>query len=185
MPSLSLAQRPEAPTALFAVLHQLLADAVSTLDQDRDGARNSLSRAVELLNAEHAAKTVADSQGGLAPWQAKLALRQINAGLEQDLTVEDLAKAVRLSRSRFSRAFKVTFQISPQRYIVKHRVEKAQEIMRTTEETLSQVAIACGFCDQSHFSRVFRQVTGHSPYAWRRAHYQAQDQAEFRMIEEA
>lgn len=43
-------------------------------------------------------------------------------------------------------------------------------MMLATEEPLSQVALDCGFADQSHFSRLFRRQEGSSPSAWRRAH---------------
>ena len=171
MSSIALVEQTTAPLPLFAILSELLSDAVSTLDEDRDGTRNTLSRAVALLDAEQASPIMADNHGGLAPWQARVALREIEANLETSISIADLARSVRLGRSRFSRAFKTTFGASPQKYIVERRVGRAQKIMLTSDESLCQVAISCGFSDQSHFSRVFRQVTGDSPFAWRRARY--------------
>ena len=175
MSSMILVQKSPPSMALFTTLHGLLAQAVSTFDEDRDSSRDTLFRAVALLDGGRFRAGSGDSQGGLAPWQAKMAARHIDSNLEGNISVEDLAKMARLSRSRFSKAFKATFRVSPQKFIVERRIERALDIMTTTEEPLSQIAFACGFCDQSHFSRVFRQVTGDSPYAWRRANYKRGD----------
>ncbi len=177
MSSIALAQQISPPMALFATLHQLLSDAVSTIDQDRDGTRDMLSRAVALLD-DQAARTTAQTQGGLAPWQAKLARHHIDANLEETVSVEELAKTLRLSRSAFARAFKASFKVPPQRYIANRRIERAKELMTTTDEALCQVAVTCGFYDQSHFSRTFRQLTGLSPDAWRRANYRGMGEEE-------
>jgi AraC family transcriptional regulator len=54
-------------------------------------------------------------------------------------------------------------------YIARQRVESACRMMKSTDESLPRIAIACGLCDQAHFSRVFRRVLGVSPAVWRRA----------------
>jgi AraC-like DNA-binding protein len=157
----------------LAVLGRLLADAVSALDRDRESTRLTLSRAVALLEAEHAAtdgsREGAVGAGGLAPWQAKRVTRYVDDRLEGGISIADLAGQARLSKSYFCRSFRATFGLSPQKYIAERRVTRSQEIMLTTDEPLSQVAGICGFSDQAHFSRIFRQATGQSPSAWRRA----------------
>lgn len=166
-------QGPSAHLSLITTLHRLVSDAVSTLDEDRDVTRAMLRRAVELLDAGGASRT-GNEQGGLATWQARLAAKHIEANLDANIQVGDLAKLVRLSRSGFSRAFKVTFRLSPQHFIVGRRVARAQEMMISGDESLCHIAMTCGFCDQSHFSRAFRQVIGQSPFAWRRMNYDRQ-----------
>ena len=54
------------------------------------------------------------------------------------------------------------------RYVYQRRVERAQEMMVTTDQTLCQIARQCGFADKSHFARVFRRLVGPNPAAWRR-----------------
>ena len=66
------------------------------------------------------------------------------------------------------RAFKVSVGTAPFQYITGRRVELACLMMKTTHESLSQIAIACGLCDQSHLCRVFRRTLGMSPAVWRR-----------------
>jgi len=53
-------------------------------------------------------------------------------------------------------------------YVAKRRIVLAQELMRTSRVSLSQIALACGMCDQPHFTRVFHKIVGVSPGVWRR-----------------
>jgi AraC-like DNA-binding protein len=85
------------------------------------------------------------------------------------LPVDTLAKLVSLSPSYFCRAFKESFGETPHAFVIRRRVERARTLMLTTSESLSQIALACGLVDQAHLCRCFRQVTGMTPGAWRRA----------------
>ncbi|MDT4887607.1 HTH-type transcriptional activator RhaR [compost metagenome] len=60
--------------------------------------------------------------------------------------------------------------MSPHDWLLQMRVEKAKELMLRTSLNLSQIALDCGFADQSHFSRVFQKMTGLPPSRWRRFH---------------
>jgi AraC family transcriptional regulator len=80
----------------------------------------------------------------------------------------DLAAIARLSTSQFFRAFRKSFDETPHAYITRQRVRRAQVIMRSSQEPLSQIALDCGMTDQSHFTRVFRKVVGINPGMWRR-----------------
>jgi len=53
-------------------------------------------------------------------------------------------------------------------YIQRRRVVRAQQMMLLSDQPLSQIAVACGFADQAHYCRVFRDIIGLSPNAWRR-----------------
>ena len=70
--------------------------------------------------------------------------------------VENLARQVSLSASHFSRAFKTSFGTTPHMYIIRLRLELAQRLMLTTQDSLSQIALLCGLADQAHLSKVFR-----------------------------
>lgn len=80
----------------------------------------------------------------------------------------DLAALARLSTFHFIVAFRHRFGSSPHQYIIRRRLEHAQGLMLSTEATLSEVAVECGFADQPHFTRMFRRFAGESPAAWRR-----------------
>lgn len=111
------------------------------------------------------------ARGGLAPWQVRTLNAHIDANLEGEIRVEDLAGLVRLSVSHFGRAFKQSFGRSPHAHVIAERIARAQALMLETAEPLAQIAFAVGLADQSHLSRLFRQVTGDSPLAWRRARW--------------
>lgn len=106
---------------------------------------------------------------GLAPWQARKVLRVIDENPGQ-LTIRELAEAVGLSAGHFSRRFKGSFGISPRRWVIQDRLERAKTLMQRTRSPLSQIAADCGFSDQSHLSRTFRAIVGSSPHRWRREH---------------
>jgi AraC family transcriptional regulator len=108
------------------------------------------------------------ARGGLAPWQQRKVDRYVREHLERLMRVDELAEQVSLSASHFCRAFKDSFGDTPHAYIVRLRLERAQELMLSTEDTLSQIALACGLADQAHLSKLFRREIGETPNAWRR-----------------
>ncbi len=106
--------------------------------------------------------------GGLAPWQIRRTQALMEARLEARLTTSELAAAVRLSKSHFATAFRQSFGEPPHLHLMKRRVERARHLMRTTDASLPEIALACGFSDQSHLSRLFRRLDGDTPSRWRR-----------------
>jgi AraC-like DNA-binding protein len=107
--------------------------------------------------------------GGLAGWQLKAVSTFVRERLGEKLSVTDLAAVARLSESHFCRAFRTTCGMSPMKYIAKARVEAAQIVLLRDQLPLREVALMCGFSDQSHFTKVFQAVVGESPQRWRRA----------------
>jgi AraC family transcriptional regulator len=106
--------------------------------------------------------------GGLAPWQARRATEILTANLGGGVPLKDVAKECRLSTSHFSHAFRVTMGVAPHKWLLTRRVEVAKDKLRDSRLPLSDVALACGFADQSHLTRVFTRSVGLSPGAWRR-----------------
>jgi AraC family transcriptional regulator len=109
------------------------------------------------------------ARGGLAPWQERRAKEILSANLDGGVPLKDVARECRLSVSHFSRAFRRTMGVAPHNWLLTRRIEVAQEKLRNTRLSLSEVALACGFADQSHLTRVFTGMVGISPGAWRRA----------------
>jgi AraC family transcriptional regulator len=108
-------------------------------------------------------------RGGLAPWQARRATEILNANLDGDVPIQEVARQCGLSVSHFSRAFRRTTGMAPHQWLLRSRIEAAKAKLRDNEMALSDVALACGFADQSHLTRVFTRIVGISPGAWRRA----------------
>jgi AraC family transcriptional regulator len=108
-------------------------------------------------------------RGGLASWQERRAKELLRADLSGDISLPELATACRLSSSHFSQAFKQTVGCPPHQWLLLQRVERAKQLLLNTKEELCEIALATGFADQSHFTRVFSQRVKVSPAAWRRA----------------
>jgi AraC family transcriptional regulator len=113
--------------------------------------------------------TLIPVRGGLAAWQVKRAKEILGANLDGSILLADVARECRLSVSHFSRAFRRTVGMAPHKWLVMRRVEEAKSKLRDGRLSLFDVAVACGFADQSHLTRVFTSVVGVSPGAWRRA----------------
>jgi len=108
------------------------------------------------------------AKGGLAPWQAKRAKDMLGADLSAKLELKDLACECGLSVSHFSQAFRGSTGMPPHQWRIKRRLDVAKAMMRDSSATLAEIAITCGFTDQSHFTRTFTRETGTSPGQWRR-----------------
>jgi AraC-like DNA-binding protein len=106
--------------------------------------------------------------GRLAPWQERRAKEIISANLG-GVPLAVVARECRLSTSHFQRAFHRTVGMAPHKWLLSRRIEVAKEKLRDGQSSLSDVALACGFSDQSHLTRVFNRLVGISPGAWRRA----------------
>ncbi len=107
------------------------------------------------------------SRAGLAPWQLRRVDEFIDAHLGGDPSIADLARECRLSESHFARAFRQATGMPPHRFVTKRRVERAKELLLKSDLELTQIALACGFVDQSHLNRNFVRTEGHSPGKWR------------------
>lgn len=107
---------------------------------------------------------------GLAPWQVRRAKELLAGNLARHVSLAEVAAECALSRSHFSKAFKATTGQSPHAWLIDRRIEAARHMLQATSATLSEIAIGCGFADQSHLTRVFGARTGSSPAQWRRLH---------------
>jgi AraC-like DNA-binding protein len=109
------------------------------------------------------------TRGGLAPWQERRAKEILSAHIDGELSIDAIARECKLSASYFTKAFKVSTGTSPYRWLIAHRIERAKDYLLGSELALTDIALTCGFCDQSHFNRVFQRIVGKSPGVWRRA----------------
>jgi AraC-like DNA-binding protein len=105
---------------------------------------------------------------GLARWREERVKDLLSANLTGEISLVALAEECGLSPRHFSRAFRRSTGTSPHQWLVQRRVETAQLLLRDPQFTIPAIAIACGFVDQSHFTRVFGAKVGMGPAAWRR-----------------
>ena len=150
---------------LDAALHQLY--------RTEEAAHGTILKAASLLRQQidpPAPQQAPDGRGRLLAWQARKVRDYIDSHITGPVLVADLCALVQLSEAHFSRSFKRTFGQSPHSFVVRRRVELAVQYMLTTDAPLSDIALRCGFADQAHLCKLFRNAAGQTPAAWRRAH---------------
>jgi len=108
-------------------------------------------------------------RGGLAAWQVRRAKEILTANLDGRVPLNEVARACGLSASYFAHAFRRSVGVAPHNWLLTFRVEVAKQKLRDGRLSLRDVALACGFADQSHLTQVFTRLVGVSPGAWRRA----------------
>jgi AraC family transcriptional regulator len=91
----------------------------------------------------------------------------IHASLDRAISLEDVAREAGMSRYHFARRFHEILGDPPHRYILKQRIELAKTLLREPATSIAEVALQCGFADQSHFGRRFRALTGVTPRCYR------------------
>lgn len=96
------------------------------------------------------------------------ALEYISEHFCEPLTVTQLAERVHLSKSYFMERFRETAGVSVMEYIIRLRVQKACELLTTTEKTAAETAFECGFCNLSNYNRQFKRIMGITPNAYRK-----------------
>lgn len=99
----------------------------------------------------------------------RAALEYIEAHLCEDVSLQAIAAASNLSTFRFARGFRKSVGLPPHQYIIGRRLERARELLRTTEDDIGEVARRVGFASQSHFTAVFSKRCGLPPKRYRQA----------------
>ncbi|MGJ5673737.1 MAG: AraC family transcriptional regulator [Nostochopsis sp.] len=100
---------------------------------------------------------------GLPKYKLRKILEYIDAHLNQDIRLADLAGSVGMSQYYFVRLFKQSMGIAPYQYVIHQRIERAKQLLKQGKVTISDIALQCGFANQSHFTKHFRQITGVTP----------------------
>jgi AraC family transcriptional regulator len=108
-------------------------------------------------------------QTSLSRSQLAVACEMLASEAGSDLSIAAIARRCGLSRGYFIRGFKEATGKTPHQWALSQRVEQARGMLVKSDMSLADIALACGFADQSHFTRVFARVTGMPPGSWRRA----------------
>jgi AraC family transcriptional regulator len=113
------------------------------------------------------APVMTSSVGGMAPSALRRCIALMDARLEGDLRLDELASEAGLSTSHFIRSFRESTGKTPYQFLLDRRVQRAQNLMRNPRTSLTEVARSTGFANQHHMARIFRSVTGITPSAYR------------------
>jgi AraC-like DNA-binding protein len=151
-----------------ALARCLLAAHVASKDEPDALARDSaLTSALAALLRRHADPRPLPRAGAEQRRIARVTA-MMRAEPERPFALEDLAAAAGLSRFHFLRVFSKATGQTPHAFLVNQRVNRAQEMLRAGERP-AEVAVACGFADQPHLTRLFRRIVGVTPGQYARA----------------
>ena len=124
----------------------------------------------ELVQNAHAVTDRDGSdRGGLAAWQRRLVVEHVEEHLAERLPISRLARLARLSRFHFCRSFRRSFGVSPHRYHLDRRTERAKTLLANPDFSITDIGLDLGFRDTSSFSTTFRKLVGRTPTAYRRS----------------
>lgn len=112
-------------------------------------------------------RSVQTHRGGLGSARLRRIKEFVDAKMEDELTLREMAQSVELSRAHFARMFRKSTGESPHQFVLRQRIERAMTVLRSDDARVVDVAVACGFKTQQHFARVFRHVCGVSPTDYR------------------
>lgn len=116
---------------------------------------SSASAAIERLN------------GGLSGYKFQRVREFVEANLDEDLGLAELATVADLSQFHFARAFRKTTGLTPQHYLMERRIERAKEMLAKEDLPIVEISLRTGFKNQSHFTTLFRKFTTFTPKTWR------------------
>lgn len=131
-------------------------------------------RAFTTLALRHGDLTARPREAGREPAAVRRAREYLDAHLDSAVELADLAEAAGLSRFHLLRVFRAAVGTTPHGYLTDRRVAQAKRLLAGALP-LADVALACGFCDQAHFNRVFKGRVGVSPGQYRRGSNPIQD----------
>jgi transcriptional regulator GlxA family with amidase domain len=120
-----------------------------------------------LASANRAATSKRPKVAELARWRLKRAIDYVEAQLDKPVSLADVASSAGLTRMHFAAQFKAATGLRPHEYLLRRRIERAQEMLVGTDMSLVDVALSVGFQTQAHFTSVFKRYAGQSPRAWR------------------
>jgi RpiB/LacA/LacB family sugar-phosphate isomerase len=159
-------------------------DAYSASVGARAEGMNVLVLALHILEQDHAQEVVdaylaatlapVEVVGGLPPRRLQRVFTYVRENIAEELAVVELARVVGMSQYYFSKLFKLSTGTTPHQYVMRQRVEHAQELLREGRTPLAEVATHVGFETQSHFTSVFRRLSGITPKHYREMHQSTQ-----------
>lgn len=162
------------PGRVDLTLYELVAAALARVDDVT--VDNALLRFIVGAIVQHYVGSYLQGQGRapkngspLAGWQLRATESSVCDAMEGAIRIDSLANACGLTPAQFRRAFKHSTGTTPHRWLLQYRLERAREELLTTDKSVTEIALVCGFADQSHLTRQFCAAYGAPPAQWRRS----------------
>ena len=135
--------------------------------------RFALRRLVPMLLVE-IAKGLPQSEGVIGSTlhlgDVRAAVHYIEKNLSERITLEDIARAGNMSKSHLNEWFRTVTGMTPYEFLLVSRVERAVELLRSTDMTVLSVSEVCGFSNLANFNKAFKKRTGLTPQGYRKSH---------------
>jgi YesN/AraC family two-component response regulator len=126
----------------------------------------SLDETVEHINAALERK---HRLSGEAQRSVRKAMAYIHEHFPEPMTRQDIAQYVNISEDYLTFCFRKELGTTPIEYLQRYRINQAQQLLRNSDDNISQIALSVGFSDSGYFSRIFRRITGKSPETYRKS----------------
>ena len=130
--------------------------------QDELMAENILEELVVNLISSYSNTQIKSKEISYSRAKLMQSIEYMSENFDETVQLENLANISGLSKYHFLRKFKEEFNMTPHAYLLQIRIQKAKNML-LQNKSLSQIALSCGFSDQSHFTRVFGKIYGMSP----------------------
>ena len=124
--------------------------------------------AARLVRGHSSASPTGTTRVRLGCSQLNKAIDYMQANLEESIDLVAIASATGLSPSHFARRFRTTMGMAPHQYLMRLRIERARRLLSDTDSSVVEIAVACGFANQEHLTRLFKRRHGVAPAAYRR-----------------
>jgi AraC-like DNA-binding protein len=142
---------------------------IRKLDRSAEtAARLAMASLVETLLPSVPATGKKQTVVALPKWRLMQVLRYIETNIGEPITLANLAATAGMSRMYFARQFRTTTGMRPHDFVLRKRIERAQQLLAATSDALVDIALSVGFKTQAHFTTVFKKVVGSTPNQWRR-----------------
>lgn len=123
---------------------------------------------IRLRHAVRSQQKDGNPVGTLEPWQQGIVQASLDSSSRSDTSLQTLASRCGLSICHFSRLFKSSYGMPLHQFVMQYKIARASTLLAETNETISHIALECGFSDQSSFTRRFTAIRGTPPALWRR-----------------
>jgi AraC family transcriptional regulator len=163
-----------------AILADALRLAILTRKITRQKTAERAGADLEGVAGHHARRMVRSLQ----KWRLQRVQQYVDDNLSAKISLQDLASVAGLSRMHFAAQFRAAVGMRPHEYLLKQRIERAQELLKQVDVPLVEVALTIGFQSQAHFTTVFKRFVGDTPNHWRSAylaHFMPPSQSEERV----
>jgi AraC family transcriptional regulator len=129
-------------------------------------ALQAMAHLSRLAGGHHSNREI--SRGGLSAASLRRVQDYIHSNLPATITLVELSRVAGLSRRHFLRAFRESVGDTPLGYVRTLRIEEAKRRLSQGSQSITEVALDCGFSHSQHFATAFRRATGLTPSAFRR-----------------